>query len=234
MSTVPNWVWPLLGVVLILLLQFTLLALVARWLLRRKKARKTLRKRVFKHSMAWATLPALVLLAASGFWFMRGAHRVNVLRAKKDLPAFRLLEESDLEESRSPSPPIGAVRSKADALGSVTTSSIRRAALLTETMLLKQQPADGQTWFLLAVPCSTSPPNPGSRVTLLGLKSGAEKPVPLGDDCLVVGASGDKVVVALSQATMSAAASFMQSNSTLLAVTNVRRPWPPPAAPPGR
>jgi hypothetical protein len=220
--------------VALMLLQVALLVLVGWLLLRQKKAAKNLKERIFKRSMAWAVLPALGLLAASGVWYMRGARHVNVLKAKKDLPAFKLLQESDIEESRSPSPPDGAVRSKADALGSVMTSSIRRDALLTETMLLKEQPAEGQTWFLLAVSSSTSPPKAGSRVTLWGLKAGSEKPVPLGDDCLVVGAEGEKVVVALSQVAMSAAMTFMQPNSSLIAVTSMRHPERPPIVPSGR
>jgi hypothetical protein len=217
-------------VALIVLLQLALLALAA-WLLlwRRRRKAGTFRRRVFERSMAWVTLPALVLLASAGVMFMRGSHRVNVLRAKKDLPAFKLLEEGDVEETRSPWPPTGAVRLKADALGSATTSSIPRDALLTETMLLNERPAEGQGWSLLTVPSSASPPKAGSRVTLLGLKAGAEKPTTLGEDCLVVGASGDKVVVALSQPTMSEAAAFMQPNSSLLAVVGLRPPSSPHA-----
>lgn len=219
-AAVSRWFWPLLGVAL-MLLQVALLVMVGWLLLRRKKQAKNLRERIYERSMAWAALPALGLLVASGVWYMRGAHHVNVLRAKKDLPAFKLLEEGDIEESRSPSPPDGAVRSKAEALSSITTTSIRRDALLTEAMLLKEQPASGQTWFLLAVPSSTSPPKPGSHVTLLGLKAGAEKPVTIGESCLVVGAEGGKVVVALPQATMSTAVSFTQPNSSVIAVTSV-------------
>lgn len=231
-GTGQEWLWPLSGVALILLLQSVLLVTVARLLLGRKKKAAMISQRVFGRSMAWATLPALILLAGAGFLFMRDSHRVNVLRAKNDLPAFKLLEEGDVEESRSPSPPTGAVRSKAEALGSATTTSIPRDSLLTETMLLKERPAEGQGWFLLTVPSSTSPPKAGSRVTLLGLKAGAEKPTTLGEDCLVVGTAGENVVVALSQTTMSEAAAFIQPNSSLLAVIGLRRPSNPPAGRP--
>jgi hypothetical protein len=223
------WFWPLIAAAAITLLQLAALATVARALLGRKKAARPFRRRVFERSMAWATLPALILLAAAGVLFMRGSHRVNVLRAKKELPAFKPLEAGDVEESRSPSPPAGALRSKEDALGSVTTSAIPRDALLTETMLLKERPAEGHGWFLLTVPSSTSPPKTGSRVILLGLKAGAEKPATLGEDCLVVGSAGEKVVVALTQTVMSEAAAFMQPNSSLLAVTRLARPPSPPA-----
>src|SRR2546423_1065779 len=127
-----------------MLLQVLLLTLAGWLLLRRKKVRLPVRQRVFEHSMAWVTLPTLLLLAAPGVWFMRGAHRVNVFRATKDLPAYKLLEEGDVEESRSPSPPTGAVRSKADVLGSITTSPVQRNALLTGTVLLKVQLAQGE------------------------------------------------------------------------------------------
>lgn len=228
-----SWFWPLVGAALSVL-QLALLALAGWLLLRRPKraAGKTLRRRVFKHSMAWAALPALLLPAAAGVWFMRGAQRVNVLRARRDIPAYKFLEEADVEESRSPSPPTGAVRFKHEALGGLTTSALGRGALLTETMLLNERPAERGVWFLLTVPSSTPPPRAGSRVMLLGLKAGAEQPTTLGYDCLTVGPAGEKVVVAVSQETLSGAAAFMQSNSSLLAVSTLPRPAPPPGARP--
>ena len=224
--------WALLGAALLALQSALLVLALWRQLRRKGVGKKTVRERVFAHSMAWAAVPALLLPAAAGVWLMRGAHRVNVLRAKRDLPAFKFIEEGDVEESRSPSPPTGAVRSRVGALGSVTTSPLRRGALITEMMLLKERPAGGQAWLLLAVPSSTSPPVPGGRVTLLGLKAGAEKPTTLGYDCLAVGAAGEKVVVALSPDTMSEAAAFLQPNCCLLAVSNLPTPARPPAARP--
>jgi hypothetical protein len=171
---------------------------------------------IFRYSMGWPLLLLLSLLLALGIWYVRKEPPKMFFKARRELPAYVVIGDDDIEEVSGVTRAPGALYNKDDVLHRITTAPVERGAVMSESKLYKpQQQMNG--WMLFTLPLEATPaPVAGEKVLLLSSKDGAV--VEITDKALALGVSGEKVVVALSPDSAQRAREYLLSGRPLLAL----------------
>jgi hypothetical protein len=177
-------------------------------------------------------------LIAALIWFLqptlRGLQRalaLQVVCARRDIPAFSLLTEEDLKEQLSLAPPAGSFGRKREVVQRLTGAALRAGEPVTRTNLVDTagwgsglSPAALARHVLLRLPLGTTPPPvAGERVLLLGLKKEAGPAEEITGAAVVLAVDKDQVTLAVPPEQARLTAAYLHADRRLVLLRHLRR-----------
>lgn len=177
----------------------------------------TLKNWLFQRWMGWIVLIIFIILGVIDLIFICLIPRHTLIKAKRDLPAYVIISDRDIDEVKTIRTPPDAIQKKDDAIKHILTAGAKRGTILTESALFAP-PQSQQNWRLIAV-SSDVQPAAKENITLIGIKGEEAKIVS--ENAVALGMKDNQLIVALPYADAEKAILYLLADRRLMVLRHL-------------